>query len=144
MQRARALLPAVLQRGGTAPRRSSRSRPLPGSQGRPGTSRVAVLDLGRQRDAVAGEASNAPDEAPKVEARGENLLAVCFTAMTSPCELLLPSTEDEAALEWGTLVAQEAWRVEKKLSRYRSDSVPAWIHESRGIRIEVDPETASL
>lgn len=93
---------------------------------------------------MAGEASNAPDEAPKVEARGENLLAVCFTAMASPCELLLPSTEDEAALEWGTLVAQEAWRVEKKFSRYRSDSVTAWIHENRGIRIEVDSETASL
>jgi FAD:protein FMN transferase len=60
------------------------------------------------------------------------------------CELLLPSTEDEAALEWGTLVAQEAWRVEKKFSRYRSDSVTAWIRENRGIRIEVDPETASL
>jgi FAD:protein FMN transferase len=105
---------------------------------------VAVLDLGRQRDAVAAEASNAPDEAPRVEARGENLLAVCFTAMASPCELLLPSTEDGAALELGLLVAQEAWRVEKKFSRYRTDSVTAWIHENRGIGIDVDPETASL
>jgi thiamine biosynthesis lipoprotein len=105
---------------------------------------VAVLDLGRQRDAVAAEASNAPEEAPKVEARGENLLAVCFTAMASPCELLLTSTEDATALELGTLVAQEALRIEKKFSRYRSDSVTAWIHENRGIRVEVDPETASL
>jgi thiamine biosynthesis lipoprotein len=64
--------------------------------------------------------------------------------MASPCELLLPSTEAAAALELGTLVAREAWRVEKKFSRYRSDSVTAWIHENRGIRIEVDAETASL
>jgi thiamine biosynthesis lipoprotein len=93
---------------------------------------------------VAGEASNAPEEVPKVESRGENLLAVCFTAMASPCELLLPSTEAAAAQDFGALVAQEAWRVEKKFSRYRSDSVTAWIHENRGIRIDVDAETASL
>jgi len=93
---------------------------------------------------VAGQTSNASEEAPKVEARGDNLLAVCFTAMASPCELLLPSAEAAAALDWGILVAQEAWRVEKKFSRYRSDSVTAWIHENRGIKIAVDAETASL
>jgi FAD:protein FMN transferase len=94
---------------------------------------------------VAGEASNAPDEALSVEPRGENLLAICFTAMASPCEVLLPSTTaPTAALELGALVAQEAWRVEKKFSRYRSDSVTAWIHENRGTAIEVDRETASL
>jgi thiamine biosynthesis lipoprotein len=65
--------------------------------------------------------------------------------MASPCEVLLPSTTAPApALELGALVAQEAWRVEKKFSRYRSDSVTAWIHENRGIPIEVDRETASL
>src|SRR6202023_1542924 len=90
------------------------------------------------------ETSNAPPEAPKVESRGENLLAICFTAMASPCELLLPSTEAAAALELGALGAREAGGGEKKFSRYRSDSVTAWIHETRGIRIEVAPETATL
>ena len=84
---------------------------------------------------MAGKASNAPDEALRVEVRGENLLAVCFTAMASPCETLFSSTADAAALELGTLVAQEARRVEKKFSRYRNDSVTAWIHENRGTRI---------
>ena len=84
------------------------------------------------------------DEALKVEARGANLLAVSFTAMASPCELLLPLLGDVAALELGTLVAQEAWRVEKKFSRYRGDSVTAWIHDNRNTRITVDDETASL
>jgi FAD:protein FMN transferase len=93
---------------------------------------------------VAGEASNASDEALTVEARGENLLAICFTAMASPCELLLPSTDAAAALQLGALAAQEAWRVERKFSRYRNDSVTAWIHEHRGTRIEVDEETALL
>jgi thiamine biosynthesis lipoprotein len=49
-----------------------------------------------------------------------------------------------AALAIGTVAAQEAWRVEKKYSRYREDSVTAWIHKNRGTLIELDEETASL
>ena len=85
-----------------------------------------------------------PDKELVVEARGENILAVRFTAMASPCEVLLPSMSRHAALEIGTVAAQEAWRVEKKYSRYRDDSVTAWIHANRGTTIEVDEETASL
>jgi FAD:protein FMN transferase len=79
-----------------------------------------------------------------VESRGEQLLAVHFTAMASPCEVLFSSTDLGTALELGTLAAQEAWRVERKFSRYRNDSVTAWIHDHRGSGIDVDPETASL
>lgn len=71
-------------------------------------------------------------------------MAVCFTAMAGPCEVLLPCTTVDAALEAGRLAAGEAWRVERKFSRYRADSVTAGIHESRGRKIEVDAETASL
>jgi FAD:protein FMN transferase len=85
-----------------------------------------------------------PDEELSIEARGENLLAVRFTAMASACEVLLPLMSEHAALGIGMVAAQEAWRVEKKYSRYRDDSVTAWIHENRGTIIEVDPETASL
>ena len=85
-----------------------------------------------------------PDQELVVEARGENILAVRFAAMASPCEVLLPSMSRHAALEIGTVAAQEAWRVEKKYSRYRDDSVTAWIHENRGTSIEVDEETALL
>jgi thiamine biosynthesis lipoprotein len=84
------------------------------------------------------------DEALIVEARGEHLLAVKFAAMASPCEVLLPSMSHTAALAIGTIAAQEAWRVEKKYSRYRDDSVTKWIHDNRGTTIEVDQETASL
>jgi len=84
------------------------------------------------------------DEGLIVEARGKNLLAVRFTAMASPCEVLLPLMAEHAALRVGALAAQEAWRVEKKYSRYREDSVTARIHEHRGTTIEVDQETASL
>jgi FAD:protein FMN transferase len=85
-----------------------------------------------------------PDEGLIVEARGADLLAVRFTAMASPCEVLLPSMSQHAALAIGAVAAQEAWRIEKRFSRYRDDSITAWIHRHRGIAIEVDEETAAL
>jgi thiamine biosynthesis lipoprotein len=85
-----------------------------------------------------------PDEGLIVEARDGNLLAVKFIAMASACEVLLPLMTDHEALRLGAVAAKEAWRVEKKYSRYRDDSVTAWIHANRGTTIEVDQETASL
>jgi FAD:protein FMN transferase len=82
-------------------------------------------------------------EALIVEARGE-LLAAKFTAMASPCEVLWSSTEHGSVLALGTIAATEALRIEKKFSRYRDDSITAWIHGHRGTTIEVDEETASL
>jgi FAD:protein FMN transferase len=70
-------------------------------------------------------------------------MAVCFTAMASPCEVLLP-IDCPSALQLGALVAEEAWRIERKFSRYRADSVTTWIHANSGTAIDVDPETASL
>jgi thiamine biosynthesis lipoprotein len=92
--------------------------------------------------------------------------------MASPCELLLAAPHQKAdkapgdapdqkageapgdapdeasaratALKFGALVAREAWRVEKKFSRYRHDSVTAWIHDHRGTEITLDEETAAL
>ncbi len=90
------------------------------------------------------EGSVVSEEGLVVEARGENLLAVVFTAMASPCEVLVPSMDRREALALGMVAAQEAWRVERKYSRYRSDSVTARIHANPGSPIEVDPETASL
>ncbi len=88
----------------------------------------------------------APDTALNIESRGADLLAVCFGAMASPCELLLPAAERAVALDLGELVAREARRIEAKFSRYRDDSVVTAIHRSRGSAagIEVDEETASL
>jgi FAD:protein FMN transferase len=82
-------------------------------------------------------------EALIVEARGE-LRVARFTAMASPCEVLFSSTEPQAVLALGAIAATEALRIEKKFSRYRDDSVTAWIHEHRGTTLEVDGETASL
>ena len=101
-----------------------------------------------------GKSNNAPDVSPSaepfgsealhVEARGGGLLSIGFNAMASPCELLLHAASDAVAMELGNLVAQEAWRVERKFSRYRDDSVTAWINAHRNAEIRVDEETASL
>jgi FAD:protein FMN transferase len=80
----------------------------------------------------------------RVEARPGGLLAACFDSMASPCEVLVASRDRELALQLGSLAAQEAWRIERKYSRYRDDSVLGWIHRNRGHWIEVDVETASL
>jgi thiamine biosynthesis lipoprotein len=71
-------------------------------------------------------------------------VAVKFTAMASPCEVLMPRMSEERALAIGATAAHEAWRIEKKYSRFRDDSVTAWIHRHRGATIELDEETASL
>jgi FAD:protein FMN transferase len=79
-----------------------------------------------------------------LEPRGGNVTALCFMAMASPCELLVSAADPDTALEYGQRVAAEAWRIERKYSRYRADSITAWIHANRGKRLEMDTETASL
>ncbi|HLW23185.1 MAG TPA: FAD:protein FMN transferase [Steroidobacteraceae bacterium] len=80
----------------------------------------------------------------RLEARGREMCAVCFLAMGSPCELLLPAMSGTGALALAQIAAREAWRIEQKFSRYRDDSVIAWIHAHRGELLELDEESASL
>ena len=79
-----------------------------------------------------------------VEARPGDVLAVRFAAMASPCELLLHTADREAANRLGQMAAAEAWRIERKYSRYRDDSVVSWIHAQRGCATRLDEETGSL
>lgn len=79
-----------------------------------------------------------------VEEREGDVLAVRFQAMASPCEILLNGCRRDEAIELGSRAAEEAWRVERRFSRYRADSVLAWIHGNRGTELCVDEETASL
>jgi thiamine biosynthesis lipoprotein len=79
-----------------------------------------------------------------IEERAGGLLAARFRAMASPCELLLPTTDRAEAMTLGRTVAEEAWRVEQKFSRYRDDSIVSWIQRNRGAEITLDEETADL
>lgn len=71
-------------------------------------------------------------------------LAARFTAMASPCEVLIETTSELLARRIADAVAQCAWRIERKYSRYRDDSVIHWINASAGAPLEVDDETANL
>lgn len=67
-----------------------------------------------------------------------------FVAMASPCEVLMDEAPAAVAHEVLDAVAAEAWRIERKFSRYRGDSAVQRINQSAGTQIEVDDECANL
>lgn len=77
-------------------------------------------------------------------ARAGDLLVWRFEAMASPCEVLIDSADVNEARAVGRSVAEEVWRIERKFSRYRDDSVLAELHGCAGRPFEVDAETARL
>jgi FAD:protein FMN transferase len=82
--------------------------------------------------------------AVQLEPRGEGVLAAVFSAMASPCEVLLATTDEDLARQLGESVAAEAWRIERKYSRYRSDSVVHALNTGGGRAVALDPETLLL
>ena len=64
--------------------------------------------------------------------------------MASPCELLIEGASEPLARGLVESARDEAWRIERKFSRYRDDSVIAQMHRSRGTPLSVDDETALL
>jgi thiamine biosynthesis lipoprotein len=64
--------------------------------------------------------------------------------MASPCEILVETSDHDAASHLAELAAAEAWRVEDKFSRYAKDNVVARINSAAGAVVDVDAETASL
>lgn len=67
-----------------------------------------------------------------------------FNAMASPCDLLLACESEQCARELTRLAAEEAWRIERKYSRYRQEGVVSTINRSKGIPVPVDEETGQL
>jgi FAD:protein FMN transferase len=67
-----------------------------------------------------------------------------FVAMACPCEVLIDAHSADLARTLVTSVAGVAWRIERKFSRYRSDSVVQEINSTAGREFAVDEETAQL
>jgi len=67
-----------------------------------------------------------------------------FVAMASPCEVLIDEAPASIAQQVLDVVASEAWRIERKFSRYRTDSAVHRINESAGTETIVDDESANL
>ena len=76
--------------------------------------------------------------------REPGLWAAQFSAMGGPCEALFHGVSEGEARRLGTMAAAEAWRIERKYSRYRDDSVIGTIHRNRGRDMILDEETARL
>jgi thiamine biosynthesis lipoprotein len=74
----------------------------------------------------------------------DGIVAARFGAMACPCEVLMETTDLRLAHHLGGIVAQEAWRVEQKFSRYRAGNIVSHINNANGRPIELDAETASL
>jgi thiamine biosynthesis lipoprotein len=64
--------------------------------------------------------------------------------MGSPCELLCEASTAGEAKELTELVAAEAWRIERKLSRYVDGNIIHQINSAAGKPVTVDAETAQL
>jgi thiamine biosynthesis lipoprotein len=67
-----------------------------------------------------------------------------FTAMSCPCEVLIDTADRAEAEALHRIAATEAWRIEAKFSRYRSDNVIHRINSAAGRATRVDEETALL
>lgn len=74
----------------------------------------------------------------------DDVYAGYFSAMASPCEVLVCSDSLEITRDVTKLVAAEAWRIECKYSRYRDDNIIYRINNAGGGMVEVDEETAQL
>jgi FAD:protein FMN transferase len=67
-----------------------------------------------------------------------------FTAMASPCEVLIDTDDKELAETIREVAEREARRVEAKFSRYRTDNIIHQINHSGGRPVTVDEETEAL
>jgi thiamine biosynthesis lipoprotein len=75
---------------------------------------------------------------------GQGCLVGHFTAMGSPCEILVESDDRALARRLTRTAAAEAWRIEDKFSRYVPGNIVGRINVSAGRPVAVDEETASM
>jgi len=78
---------------------------------------------------------------PIIEHR-QDYISGSFSAMASPCEILIDTQDDSIASSVANIAEKEAKRIEYKYSRYRKDNIVYQINS--GNNITVDEETARL
>ena len=67
-----------------------------------------------------------------------------FTAMASPCDVLMEVDNEALARDILDSVAAEAWRIEDGFSRYKKDNIIDRINHSGGKAVALDEETSRL
>lgn len=83
-------------------------------------------------------------DASAVIRREDGVFQGSFTAMASPCELLVDTLNRQEAEHLYSLAKSEALRIEHKFSRYRTDNIVHEINASNGSPVELDAETCHL
>jgi thiamine biosynthesis lipoprotein len=76
--------------------------------------------------------------------RADGHVAVTFTAMASPCEVLIRDHKTSEAGKLASLAVSETRRIEHKYSRYRDDNIVHAINHSNGEEVPIDDETSRL
>ncbi len=76
--------------------------------------------------------------------RAESHWLIGFSAMASPCEILVRCNNKSDAEDLASLSFAETRRIEQKFSRYRDDNIVFAINNSDGAAVEVDEEMARL
>ncbi len=76
--------------------------------------------------------------------RAEEHWLIEFSAMASPCEVLIRCNNRSDAEDLASLSFAETKRIEQKFSRYRDDNIVFEINNSDGAAVEVDDEMARL
>ncbi len=67
-----------------------------------------------------------------------------FEAMASPCEVLIDTKCKDLAIKLGHAVANEAWRIQDKFSRYQASSICSQLNDIAGSICTIDQETFLL
>lgn len=68
----------------------------------------------------------------------------CFFCMASDCEILIETDDREQAESIAELVANEAWRLQDKYSRYQDSAWLSQLNNASGNWFAMDQETAGL
>ena len=69
---------------------------------------------------------------------------ITFSAMASPCEVIIQTKNVNLAQQLGKIVSNEVWRIEDKYTRYNPRSVCGTINSGAGRFIPIDEETYLL
>ena len=75
---------------------------------------------------------------------GESCLIGKFQAMGCPCEIVMDTQKPGIGRSLLEVATKEAERIERKFSRYQSDSVVSQVNGNLGMPLEVDDETSNL
>lgn len=76
--------------------------------------------------------------------RSDNCWKAEFSAMASPCELLIDRDTESEARFLASLAINETLRIEQKFSRYRDDNIIHAINHADGQPVSIDEETSRM